>query len=47
MLELGKELASRPVPIVADPASSIAALDPSTAGVIAHVRELRGTAASG
>jgi len=40
-VELGKELASRLVPIVADPASSIAALDPSTAGLIAHVRDLR------
>ena len=40
-VELGKELASRLAPIVADPAASAAALDASTAGLIAHLRELR------
>jgi glucose-6-phosphate isomerase len=40
-VELGKELASRLAPIVADPSADLAALDPSTAGLIAHVRTLR------
>ena len=46
-VELGKELASSLAPIVADPAASAAELDPSTAGLIAHLRELRGTEAGG
>jgi glucose-6-phosphate isomerase len=41
-VELGKELASRLAPIVADPKADLAALDPSTAGLIAHMRSLRG-----
>jgi glucose-6-phosphate isomerase len=41
-VELGKELASRLTPIVADPAADLAALDSSTAGLIAHMRKLRG-----
>ncbi|MGO4872563.1 MAG: glucose-6-phosphate isomerase [Roseiarcus sp.] len=41
-VELGKELASRLAPIVADPNADLSALDPSTAGLIAHVRKLRG-----
>ena len=41
-VELGKELASRLAPIVADPKADLAALDPSTAGLIAHMRALRG-----
>jgi len=41
-VELGKELASRLAPIVADPSADLSALDPSTAGLIAHVRRLRG-----
>ncbi|HEY1941488.1 MAG TPA: glucose-6-phosphate isomerase [Roseiarcus sp.] len=41
-VELGKELASRLAPIVADPKSDLSALDPSTAGLIAHARKLRG-----
>jgi glucose-6-phosphate isomerase len=41
-VELGKELASRLAPIVADPSASLTALDASTAGLIAHVRKLRG-----
>jgi glucose-6-phosphate isomerase len=40
-VELGKELASRLAPIVADPTASLSALDASTAGLIAHVRKLR------
>jgi len=40
-VELGKELASRLAPIVADPDSSVSALDPSTAGLIQHIRKLR------
>jgi glucose-6-phosphate isomerase len=40
-VELGKELASRLAPIVADVTASLAALDPSTAGLIAHMRKLR------
>jgi glucose-6-phosphate isomerase len=40
-VELGKELASRLAPIVADANADLAALDPSTAGLIAHVRALR------
>jgi glucose-6-phosphate isomerase len=41
-VELGKELASRLTPIVADPAADLAALDSSTSGLIAHMRKLRG-----
>ncbi|MGD1016019.1 MAG: glucose-6-phosphate isomerase [Roseiarcus sp.] len=41
-VELGKELASRLAPIVADPSADLQALDASTAGLIAHVRKLRG-----
>jgi glucose-6-phosphate isomerase len=41
-VELGKELASRLAPILADPKSDLSALDPSTAGLIAHARRLRG-----
>jgi glucose-6-phosphate isomerase len=41
-VELGKELASRLAPIVADPTADLGALDASTAGLIAHVRKLRG-----
>jgi len=40
-VELGKELASRLAPIVADPNSDLSALDSSTAGLIAHIRKLR------
>ena len=40
-VELGKELASRLAPIVADGAANLAALDASTAGLIAHMRKLR------
>jgi glucose-6-phosphate isomerase len=41
-VELGKELASRLAPIVADPGADISALDPSTGGLIGHLRKLRG-----
>jgi glucose-6-phosphate isomerase len=41
-VELGKELASRLAPIVADAKADLSALDPSTAGLIAHMRGLRG-----
>jgi glucose-6-phosphate isomerase len=41
-VELGKELASRLAPIVADANSDLSALDASTAGLIAHARGLRG-----
>jgi glucose-6-phosphate isomerase len=41
-VELGKELASRLAPIVADPNADASALDASTAGLIAHLRKLRG-----
>ena len=41
-VELGKELASRLAPIVADPSADISALDPSTGGLIGHLRTLRG-----
>ena len=40
-VELGKELASRLAPIVADPNLNVSALDPSTAGLIQHMRKLR------
>src|SRR5271168_4396278 len=42
-VELGKELASSLAPIVADASANTAALDPSTAGLVAHLRALRGT----
>ncbi|WP_297295409.1 glucose-6-phosphate isomerase [uncultured Methylovirgula sp.] len=41
-VELGKELALRLAPLVADPQASTAMLDSSTAGLIAHLRGLRG-----
>jgi glucose-6-phosphate isomerase len=41
-VELGKELASRLAPIVADANAELGALDPSTAGLIAHMRALKG-----
>ena len=40
-VELGKELASRLAPIVADDGASTKALDASTAGLIAHFHSLR------
>jgi glucose-6-phosphate isomerase len=40
-VELGKQLASRLAPIVADAKADLSALDPSTAGLIAHLRKLR------
>ena len=40
-VELGKELASRLAPIVADAKADLTALEPSTAGLIAHMRALR------
>ena len=40
-VELGKELASRLAPIVADAGADISAFDPSTGGLIAHLRTLR------
>ena len=40
-VELGKELASRLAPIVADPQADLSALDASTAGLIAYARTLR------
>ena len=39
-VELGKELASRLAPVVTDRAASTEKLDPSTAGLIAHLRAL-------
>jgi glucose-6-phosphate isomerase len=41
-VELGKELASRLAPIVSDASADLTALDPSTAGLIGHMRMLRG-----
>jgi glucose-6-phosphate isomerase len=40
-VELGKELASRLAPIVSDQAADVSKLDASTAGLVAHLRELR------
>jgi glucose-6-phosphate isomerase len=40
-VELGKELASRLAPMVADRAADISKLDASTAGLITHLRKLR------
>jgi len=41
-VELGKELANRLAPIVAEADADISALDSSTAGLVAHMRKLRG-----
>jgi glucose-6-phosphate isomerase len=41
-VELGKELASRLAPIVAEAGADTSKLDASTAGLIAHLRKLRG-----
>jgi glucose-6-phosphate isomerase len=41
-VELGKELASRLAPIVAQADADVSALDASTAGLIGHMRNLRG-----
>ena len=41
-VELGKELASRLAPIVSEANADTSALDGSTAGLIAHMRKLRG-----
>ena len=46
-VELGKELASSLAPIVSDAAAAISELDSSTAGLVTHLRELRGDPASG
>ena len=46
-VELGKELALSLAPIVSDAATAISELDSSTAGLVAHLRELRGDPASG
>ncbi len=43
-VELGKELASKLAPIVADASASTTDLDASTAGLVAHRRALLGTA---
>ena len=45
-VELGKELALSLAPIVADKAQSTAPLDGSTAGLVAHLRALRGAYAA-
>jgi glucose-6-phosphate isomerase len=41
-VELGKELASRLAPIVSDVGADVSKLDASTAGLITHLRKLRG-----
>jgi glucose-6-phosphate isomerase len=46
-VKLGKELASSLVPIVADSSANTAQLDPSTAGLVARLRALRGHGQSG
>jgi glucose-6-phosphate isomerase len=46
-VELGKELATSLAPVVADPVLATTDLDPSTAGLVAHLRALRGAPASG
>ena len=46
-VELGKELALSLAPIVSDAAAAISDLDSSTAGLVTHLRELRGEPASG
>ena len=45
-VELGKELASL-APLVSDASADLSGLDGSTAGLVAHLRELRGTSDSG
>ncbi|HEY1736273.1 MAG TPA: glucose-6-phosphate isomerase [Methylovirgula sp.] len=42
-VELGKELALRLAPLVADPQAGTQGLDASTAGLLAHLRSLAGT----
>jgi glucose-6-phosphate isomerase len=42
-VELGKELALRLAPLVGDPQAATQDLDASTAGLLAHLRSLRGT----
>ena len=44
-VELGKELALRLAPVVTNAQSSVAAFDASTAGLLAHLRALRASAA--
>jgi glucose-6-phosphate isomerase len=46
-VELGKELATSLAPVVSDKAKATTDLDASTAGLVAHLRALRGPAASG
>ncbi len=46
-VELGKELASSLAPIVSDSAASTDELDPSTAGLVEHLRDLRAAGATG
>jgi glucose-6-phosphate isomerase len=46
-VELGKELALSLAPVVADKAAATTALDASTAGLVAHLRELREAGAGG
>jgi glucose-6-phosphate isomerase len=46
-VELGKELALSLAPVVADKTVATSELDASTAGLVAHLRALRGAAASG
>ena len=46
-VELGKELALSLVPIVSDAATGTNELDASTAGLVAHMRDLRGTGGTG
>ena len=41
-VELGKELASQLAPAVADPEADLSGFNGSTAGLIAHMRKLRG-----
>ena len=43
-VELGKELALEPVPVVADAATGTNELDASTRGLVSHMRALRGAA---
>ena len=46
-VELGKELATSLAPVVSDAAAAISELDASTAGLVTHLRKLRGDPASG
>ena len=46
-VELGKELATSLAPVVGDAAAAISELDASTAGLVTHLRALRGAPASG